>query len=128
MVDAFDLRNLMLSDDCVMPARRVEPRKLKKRRKNFVQVPWEWIEKLNGATGKTWHLAMHLLYLDWKDKGAPIKLANGMLGMDGVDRDAKSRGLSDLERRGLITVERRPKKSPIVKVILPKVSTGESVG
>jgi hypothetical protein len=60
------------------------------------------------------------LYLHWKDNGAPIKLANGMLEMDGISRKAKSRGLSELERRGLITVvERRPKKSPIVKLILP---------
>jgi hypothetical protein len=61
--------------------------------------------------------------LHWKDNGAPIKLANGMLEMDGINRKAKSRALSDLERRGLITVvERRPKKSPIVELILPVIT------
>jgi hypothetical protein len=120
MADEFDIDNLRLPANIVLPERRaVEPRRLEKRRKHFAQVPWTWIEALSGATGRTWQLALHLLYFHWKDGGAPIKLANGMLEMDGIDRKAKSRGLSELERRRLITVERRPKKSPIVKLILP---------
>jgi hypothetical protein len=118
IADEFDIDKLRLPANILLPERRaVEPRKLEKRRKHFVQVPWTWIEALSGATGQTWQLALHLLYLHWKDNGAPIKLANGMLKMDGIDRHAKSRGLSELERRGLITAERQPRKSPIVKLL-----------
>ena len=43
-------------------------------------------------------------------------VANGMLVYDGISHDSKYRALKDLERRGLITVEWRPKRSPIVHV------------
>ena len=114
MSDDFDLENLRLPADIVRPRRVVEPHKLEKRRKHFVQLPWTWVEALSGASGQTWQLAAHLLYLNWKGKGAQIKLANGMLEIDGINRQAKWRALSGLERRGLVTVERRPARSPLV--------------
>jgi len=55
-------------------------------------------------------------YLHWKSRGKPFKLANGMLVYDGISHDSKYRALKDLERRGLITVEWRPKRSPIIHV------------
>ena len=114
MADEFDIDNLRLPDDIVLPHRAVEPRKLAKRRTHFVQLPWVWVEALSGASGQTWQLAMHILYLNWKGKGAPIKLANGMLEIDGINRQSKWRALSELERCELITVERRPARSPLV--------------
>jgi uncharacterized membrane protein len=44
-------------------------------------------------------------------------LANGMLKYDGVSRDSKYDAINDLERRGLIRVERRARKSPIIHLI-----------
>jgi hypothetical protein len=114
MSDDFDLENLRLPADIVLPSRAAEPRKLEKRRKHFVQLPWAWAGALSGASGKTWELAVQLLYLHWKGNGAPIKLANGMLGIDGIDRFAKWRALNELERRGLVTIERRHARSPLV--------------
>jgi hypothetical protein len=70
-----------------------------------------------GASGQTLLLALHLLYLHWKGKGQPIKLANGMLEYDGISRFAKWRSLRELERRGLISVECRPKRSPLIRVL-----------
>ena len=93
------------------------PRKIQKRRQHFVMVPWSWIERLNGATGQTYRVAMILLYMDWKNRGAPIKLPNGMLEIDGVSRYSKWRALGDLEQRGLISVERRRRRSPIVRLL-----------
>jgi hypothetical protein len=118
MTDEFDIENLRLSDNIALLERRaVEPRKWEKRRQHFVRVPWQWVEALSGASGQTCLLALHLLYLHWKGNGGPIKLANGMLEMDGIGRKGKSHALNELERRGLITVERRPRKSPIVKLL-----------
>jgi hypothetical protein len=93
-------------------------RKIKKRREQFVMVPWAWLERLNGATGQTYRVALCLLHASWKNRGEPFKLANGMLRMDGVSRQSKWRALSDLERRRLIVVERRPNRSPIVRVLV----------
>ena|SRR5271168_1426950 len=75
--------------------------------------PWRWVEKLKGAASQTWYLAHHLLYLHWKGGGEPIKLANGMLEFDGISRQSKWCALGDLERRGLIMVERRPSDPPL---------------
>ena len=104
--DPFDdLEKLRIPPDQI---RTVTPRKILKRRGHFIQVPFSWMEKLRGASGQTYALAMHLQYLHWKDNGKPIKLANGMLKIDGIDRFAKWRALPELERRGLVSIERRP--------------------
>jgi hypothetical protein len=94
------------------------PKKVQKRRQHFIKVPWVWLEQLDGATGETYRVALCLLYLHWKAKGRPIKLANGMLRVDGVSRQTKWRALRELERRDLISVECRPGKSPIIRVQL----------
>ena len=112
----FDLSNFELPPAKV-GARPVVPQKVRKRREQFIQMPMVWVERLRGATGQTWHLAAHLIHLHWKGRGQPIKLANGMLQFDGIGRSAKWRALNDLERRGLIAIERRPKRSPIVRVL-----------
>jgi hypothetical protein len=96
------------------------PEKIRKRREQFVQVPMWWIERLGdapAASGKTILVALHLWHLDYKHHGKPFALANGMLKYDGVSRDSKYDALNDLERRGLIRVERRVRKSPIIHLI-----------
>jgi hypothetical protein len=77
-----------------------------------------WFEKLQGAAGQTYRLALYLLYTHWKDNGQPIKLANRMLRIDGISRYSKWKALADLERRGLIVIERRANRSPIVRLII----------
>lgn len=97
--------------------RAVVPEKIRRRRRHFIKLPMTWYERLNGAGGQTYQLAWWLLYMHWKDRSQPIKLANGMLGYDGVSRKSKWRALNDLESRGLIVVERRPRRSPIVRLV-----------
>ena len=96
------------------------PTKIKKRREQFVMVPMWWVEKLSSpvATGTTFLVAFHLLHLHWKHHGKPFKLPNGMLQYDGISRRSKWRALPDLEHRGLIIVERRRRKSPIIRVLV----------
>jgi hypothetical protein len=114
MTDPYDLENLRLSPE--LEVRRVTPRKLQKRREQFVMVPFSWLDRLKGASGRTYRLALLLLHLSWRTKGGPVKLANGMLKLDGVSRYSKWRALTELERRGLITVERRFRKSPQIRL------------
>ena len=99
--------------------RRLTPKKMRKRREQFAIVPMgTWYERLQGASGATWQLAVYLIHLHWKGDGKPIKLTNGMLGEDGISRWSKYHGLRELEHRGLASVEWRPKKSPIVTPLL----------
>jgi len=103
--------------------RAIVPRKIKQRRLEFAMVPMTWYGRLSGASGHTWQVAVFLCYLDWKvngktpPSGLPIKLASGMLKYDGVSPTTKRRALRDLEHRGLVTVEWRLKRSPIVRLM-----------
>jgi hypothetical protein len=92
-------------------------RKERKRREQFVMVPFSWIEKLDGATGQTYRVALLLLHEHWRRRGQPIRVNNCMVVNVGISRQSKWRALSELERHGLITVERRPRKSPVVRVL-----------
>ena len=112
----LDLKSLELPPDLVAKGKQSNPTKPKKRRQHFVRVPWVWMEKLIGCRGQTLRVAFVVLYLDWKAKGQPVKLANKLPQMVGVSRRAKWRALTDLESLGLISVERRARKSPMVQV------------
>ena len=109
--DPFDLETLRLPPE---PVRT--PRRMAKRREHFIRVPFCWLERLGGASGQIYALALHLLYLQWRNNGRAFNLPNGMLAMDGIGRSTKWRALVELERRGLISIERRRGKSPMVRV------------
>jgi hypothetical protein len=99
----------------------VVPRKIQRRRQQFVMVPWTWIEKL--ATARyvaTYRVALHVLYRHWKGQGEPFTLSNGAMLMEGVARGTKWRALRELERLGLIAIERRPRKSPRITMVSAK--------
>jgi hypothetical protein len=83
----------------------------------FVMVPFVWADRLKGATGNTYGLALHLLYLHWRDHSETIRLANKALLAMGISRQSKWRALRELERRGLIVVDQRPNKSPAVRLL-----------
>ena len=115
---AIDLENYALPDGPIRERPASVPRKIAKRRQHFVRVPWAWVERLKGAGGSTYRLALILLYLHWKGNGEPVKLANGMLQIDGVSRHSKWRALNELERRDMIVVERRRRRSPLIRVLV----------
>jgi hypothetical protein len=97
--------------------RRVEPEKIRKRRRHFAMVPLTWFERLERASGSTILVAWGLLYLHWKGNGGPVKLSNDKIALGGVSRFSKWRALANLERRGLITIERRPRRSPLIRLL-----------
>lgn len=63
-----------------------------------------------------------LLYQTWRDRKSvgrdAVTMANAKLGEWGVSRKVKHRVLRDLELAGLIKVERRPGKTPLVTLML----------
>jgi hypothetical protein len=85
-------------------------------REHFIQVPLPWLKLLEGASGQVCRLALHLAYLNWRRKGAPVTLSNSAVRGVGLERRAKWRALRELERRGLLSVERHPRRSPIVRL------------
>jgi hypothetical protein len=121
MPDPFDLATLHIdpTDGELVRLAKV-PAKVRKRRQGFIQVPWLWFEKLANETGRTYRVALYLLHLDWKGGGKPFKLSNKSLEADGVSRQSKGRALTRLEALGLIRIERRAKRSPIIHLSHPR--------
>lgn len=94
-----------------------EPSRTEKRRRHFIKVPMHWAEQLQKARYiATYRVAHHLLYQNWKTGGQPIQLANGVLAQAGISRRQKWRALAELEHLGLIRIERRTRKSPLIAV------------
>jgi hypothetical protein len=81
----------------------------------FVKVPLWWIEAATQATRSPQaFVCVWLLYLAWKAGSMTFPLPNDKLAKRGVDRRMKRKALAGLEKAGLITVDRRHGKTPIV--------------
>ena len=95
----------------------VAPRKRKKV-DAFVKVPLWWIAAAaKYARSPATVVLVELLYASWKARNSTFSLSNVRLAKLGVSREIKRRVLRDLEAGGLITVERRPSKSPIITLV-----------
>jgi len=89
-----------------------------KRRQRFVKFPLEWADRLAKINcGPAWPVALYLLYHHWRAGGRPIPLSTVGLKEWGVASRSKRRALTKLEAAGLIRVERRVRKSPLVDVL-----------
>jgi hypothetical protein len=87
--------------------------KRKKWHRLYVQVPWPWVERLQSAKRvSTYKLAHLLLYENWKSGGRPLVLSNVLAAEVGLCRQAKWRGLTELEGLGLVRLERRKGRAP----------------
>jgi hypothetical protein len=94
-------------------------KKIKSQRKSrsFILVPRAWVERLRKTHSvATYRVAHHLLYRHFREKGRSFPLGNGALLEERVDRFAKWRALEELEELGLISINRRPRKSPQILV------------
>jgi hypothetical protein len=87
-------------------------------RDQFIIVPMAWKNRLAAAVHvSTFKLALHLLYQHWKNDGAAIKLSNVALANDGISRWQKWRALEELEKLGLVAIERQCRRSPMVQIV-----------
>lgn len=118
-----------MSEYVIRGGRRIEvetlesktPAKPKRTRQDqFVRVPLIWVDRLRGGRCiGSYRLALHLLFHHWKSDGKPIKLSNVILAELGVGGGkAKWRALSELERLKLVRIDRRPKRSPVVTILV----------
>jgi hypothetical protein len=97
-------------------------RKSKKWQRHYVQVPWSWVERLQSAKRiSTYRLALLLLYEAWKNGGKPLALSNVLAAEAGLSRQTKWLGLVELEKFGLVRIERRQGRAP--RLILKQLPT-----
>jgi hypothetical protein len=117
---AFNANDLKLKPEQLKNLRPVETGTVKskqRQKREFIQITRDQFNRLSKATNiASWKVFLHLLFLNWKSPGKPIRLANSSLSQIGVTRFAKCRALPELKRLGLIKLRKRPRKSPEIVV------------
>jgi hypothetical protein len=84
---------------------------------SFVKIPMAWKDRLfevGARNARTIMIGVELHALFFKAFRKPFPLTNTAMAKMGIDRHAKYRALVKLEALGLIKVERRPGKSPLI--------------
>jgi hypothetical protein len=115
--DDFNIAGLTIdpTDTTLVPARAPGRRSDHKARRYFVKVPWAWVQKLEGASGQACLLALRILVWHFRERGASIELSNKRAEMPS---SSKRDALRDLERRGLVAVQWRGKRAPVIKPLM----------
>jgi hypothetical protein len=81
------------------------------------RMPTQWIMAAARLPGRTLHLALALQVLASANSSCKVELSNVASLQFGLDRNAKYRALAWLERAGLVRVERKVGRSPIVALL-----------
>jgi hypothetical protein len=80
-------------------------------------IPLRWLEEAARLPGKTLHAGIALWFAAGLAKSAKIPLSNISGCRFGLDRNSKYRALEWLEGARLISVVRRPGKTPMVTIL-----------
>ena len=80
-------------------------------------IPLNWLQSAARLPGKALHAGIALWFAAELSGSASIALGNIAGHRFGLDRNAKYRALGWLEGAGLITVERKPGRAPIVTLV-----------
>jgi hypothetical protein len=129
MDDQDDIGIEKLRVDPVLMRRVLEQQARKSKRKEwqrlFTVIPREWeLRLLEAKRVSTYRLAIELLYLHWYGKGKPITVASKVAKAANLSVRSKWNALAELERLGLIEVDRGLRRSP--RVILLHTQTKQS--
>ncbi len=80
-------------------------------------IPLSWLEVAARLPGKSLHADVALWYAAGRAKSASIPLSNIASLHFGLDRNAKYRALVWLEEAGLVAVERKLGRAPVVTLL-----------
>ena len=80
-------------------------------------IPLSWLSVAAQLPGKSLHVAIAIWLMASLAKSAIVPLSNAAALPFGLDRNAKYRALEWLEEAGLISVERKAGRSPVVTVL-----------
>jgi len=81
-------------------------------------VDWDWIIAASRARGRALEVGLCLWRLAGVMKTMTVRLATKEVEPLGIDRYAKARALAALEKAGLIRVERKRGRFPVVTIVL----------
>jgi len=83
-------------------------------------IPVSWLSSAARLPGKSLHVAVALCVLRGSQKSRVVPLSNITSLRFGLDRNAKYRALAWLEEAGLIAVERKLGRAPVVTILEAK--------
>lgn len=82
-------------------------------------IPLRWLEAAAVLPGRSLHAGIALWYAAGLTRSASVPLSNISGLRFGLDRNAKYRALDWLEKAGLVSVERKLGRAPVVTIMLP---------
>jgi uncharacterized protein YijF (DUF1287 family) len=86
----------------------------------YDKFPRAWTLKMKDSNVGAFKLALLLLHLHWKARGKPFVVSNAAAAERGIGHWRKISAIAELEKLGLIRVKRRPKKSSLITLVLPR--------
>lgn len=112
MFDISKLRSLDTPSDGASPKHQMLAQ--------FIVIPDEWLNLLDAVPGRhAYRLMLRLMRISWRLKSATVKVTKKVFLDCRMDRHTKLETLRRLEQAGLISVEWRPRKSPLVTILFP---------
>jgi hypothetical protein len=94
-------------------------KKARDKSNDFARVPLKWAADVAKAMNSPGYMVLVLLaYLAWKTKSPTFVLSNDYLNRHGVKREVKHRALARLEKAGVIRVQRRGLRAPLVTLLI----------
>ena len=122
--DPFDIEALRLAPEAVAELAAIQKKgpgkQIPRRETDFVVMTNAGARAgylaLDCPQALVWH---YLHYRVWVTKSRTVTLPNKTLKSWGVDRMSKSRALRKLQQAGLVSVESRTRRSPLVTLLTP---------
>lgn len=107
-------------------SRTSAPRRLTRQSGMFLKGPvtWLWLSRAGQLPGKVLHVAVVVHLLAGMRRGGPVSLSRARLRELGVDRHAAYRALRRLEEAGLVAVQRRRGRQPVVTILASETDQG----
>lgn len=124
-VEVFDLEMFRLGADHAPPSQPVrvaQPAPLPQKAiegEFLAAIPWAWVGHAMRLPGSALTVALLIRHLHKMRGPSPVALSNVQAEKYGVSASAKRRALVELEKAGLITVERKAGCAPRVAPIEP---------
>jgi DNA-binding transcriptional ArsR family regulator len=118
MGNVFDLTKLAIDPRSLLSPRRHRPLAVR-RHGRFLRGPisMTWLETAAKLPGRALHVALAIQHQAALERSSSVALSNKHCSALGVDRDAKRLGLAVLEANGLVIVDRKPGRNPLVTIV-----------
>lgn len=118
----FDPSNFRLPPEMASELAKAKPKRDSKRPRRiepFLQVPHKALVTGSAVlrSSKQFLVWLYVFHRVWADKSNTVTVANKILNSWGVRRDQKTQALRLLEEAGLIRVQWREKRSPLVTLL-----------